>query len=107
MRPRQRQTRVGWAFATVAPWALAVGMLVSFNPDILVPRTTALASAALRLPGVELGGIVQNARLSFEEPVGDAPAVPGVPPRGDLKASAGAYPIVDRTRKGEIGRAHV
>lgn len=124
MRPRQRQTSVGWAFATVAPWALAVGMLVSFtaaagqdpqagasaaalvlgepaNPDILVPRTTALASAALRLPGIELGGIVQNARLSFEEPIGDVPAVPGVPPRGDLKASAGAYPIVDRTRKGD------
>ncbi|MDJ1157804.1 cell wall hydrolase [Chelatococcus sp. SYSU_G07232] len=110
--------------ATVTPWALAAGALVSFtasagqdpsagasaaarvigepsSPTDLVPRTSALAAAAIRLPGVGLASVVRSASLSFEEPIGDAPAVPGVPPRADLKSSARGYPQVDRSRKGD------
>lgn len=123
MRIERRPSRIGWALATVAPWALGAGLLVSFTasagidqqsgisaaardpalahlePGPLVPPSPAQATAAL--PRLGLAGIVQEARLRFDLP-SEALQIPDDrPPRADLKATAPAYPAIDRSRKGD------
>ena len=123
---RHRRSRVGWACATVAPWALAAGLLVSFTAgagydpqagisaaaltpagarllDVtaLVPPSTALVSASARLPNLRFDGMIVEARLTFDPPPTDEPAAPDPALRPDLKTNASPYPTLDRTRKGD------
>jgi spore germination cell wall hydrolase CwlJ-like protein len=130
LRLRRRSKRNGWlrlrwALATVAPWALAAGMLVSFtasagqNPDAyaepgsLIPRarpgphselaegpSLLVAASAFRLPERAFARMVQPARHSFEAP-DKLFAVDPRQPRDDMKRSASAFPQVDRSNKGD------
>ncbi len=112
--------------ATVAPWALAAGVLVSFTatasqdadrglsavpfppkssslPEqrLLVPPAHDLAAQALHLPVLGLDRIV-TASLGAADPAPYDPAAEGWPPKSDLKKSArGVYPEVVRERKGD------
>jgi spore germination cell wall hydrolase CwlJ-like protein len=114
---------VKWICATVAPWALAGGLLVSFtaaagnNPQSGV-STTGRSAPGLALDGAglippvgatlaadaplfEIGRHVLKARLRFDLPE-EVDVVPNqAPPRDDMKSGSIAYPEVDRSRKGD------
>jgi spore germination cell wall hydrolase CwlJ-like protein len=116
---------VRWVCATAAPWALAAGLLVSFTASAghdfqsgtsaarlvtasaapvlggLVPPSAVRLGASPALPPLHLGGLVREARLSFDLPDETAALLASLPPRSDLKAGVAAYPAVDRTRKGD------
>ena len=123
---RYRRSGVRWACATVAPWALAAGLLVSFTAGAgydpqagisaaaltpagarlvdtaaLVPPSTALALSSPRLPNLRLDRLVVEARLIFDSPLTEAPVALDPALRADLKSVADIYPAVDRTRKGD------
>ncbi|HEX5866826.1 MAG TPA: cell wall hydrolase [Beijerinckiaceae bacterium] len=112
---RYRRSWMRWLCATVAPWALGAGLLVSFTavagndplsgfgvgalmpadttmPDALVPLSTALAASSLKLPRLGLGARVGQ---SPENGV-DEEAL-----RPDLKSGAIGAPAVERARKGD------
>ncbi|MGX5732685.1 cell wall hydrolase [Bosea thiooxidans] len=131
MRQRRhgRNTRplgIRWAASTAAPWALSVGLLVSFTasagqnfgptglPLTAAARTAPapvselaegpsmlVAASAFRLPGLALTSAVVQARLSFEDPERRVVVDPRAP-REDLKQSASGFPEVDRTAKGDM-----
>jgi spore germination cell wall hydrolase CwlJ-like protein len=130
LRLRRRTRRIGslglkWAVATVAPWALSVGLLVSFTasagqnhdtdslPYSMVQRSMPgaasvleegpsmlIAASAFRLPGLSLSSAVQQAHLSFDDPERRVTIDPRRP-REDMKRSASAFPEVDRSAKGD------
>ena len=110
-----RRSWMRWLCATVAPWALGAGLLVSFTavagndplsgfgaaaiipasasmPDALVPLSTALAASSLKLPRLGLGAIVGH---SPEDGLGEEPLRP------DMKGGAIGAPAVERARKGD------
>lgn len=115
---------MGWACATVAPWALAAGLLVSFtasanqdadpgfssavraglssaiDPALLVPPAPRGAGATLGLAW-PVHGRIHNAGFTVEDPVAFDPEALGLPPRHALKASAQGFPEVRRGRKGD------
>lgn len=130
MRLRRRTRRFGllglkWALATVAPWALSAGMLVSFTasagqnygpdalPYSLIPRAAPnvdsalaegpsmlVAATAFRLPGLALASTVKLAHLSFDDPERRI-AIDPRQPRDDMKQTAAGFPEVDRSAKGD------
>jgi Cell Wall Hydrolase len=110
---RRRCSGLRWVCATVAPWALGAGLLVSFTAvasndpqagfsaaaiapageilgDALVPPSTALAASSLPLPGLRLGALVKD-RANLESE----------PPRSDMKARAADLPSLERARKAD------
>ena len=112
---RYRRSWMRWLCATVAPWALGAGLLVSFTavagndplsgfgvgaimpanatiPDALVPLSTALAASSLKLPRLGLGTLVGQP----PENGVDEEAL-----RPDMKAGAIGAPAVERARKGD------
>lgn len=114
-----------WALATVAPWALSFGLLVSFTasagqnavldnaPLSTVPRVAPailseleegpsmlVAASAFRLPGLSLSSTIQRAHLSFDDPERRVVIDPRLP-REDMKRTANAFPEVDRSAKGD------
>jgi spore germination cell wall hydrolase CwlJ-like protein len=120
---RHRRSGMRWICATVAPWALGAGLLVSFTAvasndpqagfsaatlvpagelaatSALVPPSTALAASSLPLPRLGLGQVVRDVGASFDA-VDIDPRSAGVPPRADLKAGATGEPSVERGQKG-------
>ncbi|MGE7470721.1 cell wall hydrolase [Bosea sp. NPDC003192] len=117
--------RLRWALATVAPWALSAGMLVSFTasagqkpdtlgpPGSLIARTAPgalsdlaegpsllVAASAFHMPERAYARLIQPARLSFETPERTF-AIDPRQPREDMKRSASAFPQVDRSSKGD------
>jgi hypothetical protein len=113
-----------WACSTVAPWCLAVGLVVSFTatagidttsgyvvadlsrspvgePAALIPGTAStLLLATPRLSADLTAGAFQLARLTVGEP--EALAFDrGAAPRTDMKAGVAGFPQVDRSRKGD------
>ena len=119
---RRRRSGMRWVCATVAPWALGVGLLVSFtavasndpqtgisaaaimpggelSTDALVPPSTLLAASGPRLPGLRLGAMVKDG-TGFDPPDAD-PRSAGTPPRSDMKAGTVSHPSVERARKGD------
>jgi spore germination cell wall hydrolase CwlJ-like protein len=117
--------RLRWALATVAPWALATGMLVSFTasagqkpdtlgpPGSLIARTAPgplsdladgpsllVAASAFHMPERAYARLIQPARLSFETPERTFAIDPRLP-REDMKRTASAFPQVDRSSKGD------
>lgn len=127
---RRRTRRIGsvglkWALATVAPWALSVGMLVSFTASAgqnfsldALPSTALLrsepgfaseleegpsmlvAASAFRLPGLALSSAIRQAHLSFDDPERRIVVDPRQP-REDMKRTASDFPKVDRKAKGD------
>ena len=130
VRLRRRTRRIGslglrWALATVAPWALAAGVLVSFTasagqnfsidtlPSTSLPRSEPgpaseleegpsmlIAASAFRLPGLSLSSAIRQAHLSFDDPERRVVIDPRQP-REEMKRTAGSFPEVDRTAKGD------
>ncbi|MCP4561528.1 MAG: cell wall hydrolase [Bosea sp.] len=117
--------KLRWALATVAPWALSAGMLVSFTasagqnpgplgpPGSLIPRTAPgplsdladgpsllVAASAFHMPERAYARLIQPARLSFETPERTF-AIDPRQPREDMKRTASAFPQVDRSSKGD------
>jgi spore germination cell wall hydrolase CwlJ-like protein len=117
--------RLRWALATVAPWALASGVLVSFtasagqnhddyaSPPTLIPRrapgllselgdgpSLLAAASAFHLPERAFARLVHPASHSFEPPERTY-AVDPRRPREDMKRTAGAFPQVDRSNKSD------
>ncbi|PTM38892.1 cell wall hydrolase [Bosea sp. 124] len=127
---RKRTRRIGsvglkWALATVAPWALSVGLLVSFTASAgqnfsldTLPSTALLrsepgpasdleegpsmliAASAFRLPGLSLSSAIRQAHLSFDDPERRV-AIDPRQPREEMKRTAGGFPEVDRSAKGD------
>src|SRR5215212_656708 len=122
---RRRRSGVRWACATVAPWALAASLVVSFTAGAgydpqagasaaaltpigaalvdtaaLVPPSTALVLGGPNLPNLRLDRLVAEARLVDPSSV-DAPAPLEPALRADLKTGTEVYPAIDRTRKGD------
>jgi spore germination cell wall hydrolase CwlJ-like protein len=111
-----------WAVSATAPWALAVGVLVSFTasaghdfqagasaalltatppPSSLVPPSGMRLGASPALPRLDLDGLVREARLRFDLPDFSEQLLSTFPPRDDVKPGIAGYPVVDRTRKGD------
>lgn len=112
-----------WACATVAPWCLATGLVVSFTaaagvdsstgyfvstlsrdsvaePAVLIPAAPNRLAFALRTADPLSAGVLQPVRLYVGEPEPEAlDTFEG--PRADLKTSANGFPQVDRSRKGD------
>jgi spore germination cell wall hydrolase CwlJ-like protein len=126
LRLRRRSfvaTNVSWACATVAPWILAGGVLVSFtasagqapNAEIEIsPLRSALvnqsavvvpdAGSRLVAPMIALPGLrdaLRTASLSFEAPKEHFPREPETPLRDELKSAHDSYPAIDRSGKGD------
>ena len=126
---RLRGTKVRWACATVAPWVLAGGLLVSFTAGAgtdgqsgssiaallppgtrlvetaaLVPPSTVFTAGAAVLPDLRLGRMVA-VRLTGDP--SDEPSAGASDPElhADLKRDAGTYPDVERTVKADPRRA--
>ena len=113
-----------WVCATVAPWALGVGLLVSFTAsaghDPQSGTSAAMMSAAalgidigalvpLSSPGprrlgaarLDLNEVVREARLRFDLPEEAEALAPTTSLKPDMKGAADGFPSVDRTRKGD------
>jgi spore germination cell wall hydrolase CwlJ-like protein len=111
-----------WACATIAPWCLASGLLMSFTASAGIEPAGG-GSRALReanRPGfsyfvagpgsVDLAALIgpDVAVNRLRAPWLDAPAsdatedgVAGLPPRADLKRDASEFPSVERAEKGD------
>jgi spore germination cell wall hydrolase CwlJ-like protein len=123
---RKRLLRLKWIAATVAPWALATGLLVSFTasagqtygtdalPYSLVQRalpaadseleegpSMLIAASAFRLPGLSLSSTIRLAHLSFDDPERRMALDPRLP-REDMKRQVASFPEVDRSAKGDL-----
>ena len=112
-----------WVCTTVAPWAMAGGLLVSFTasanndpqaglsaaartalapliePARLVPPAAAIANRAFR--SFDLARPVLQASLSFDLPDDTALSSADRAPQADLKPEPPPFPELDRTRKGD------
>ncbi len=111
---------------TTAPWALSIGMLVSFTasagqnfgpsglPSSQIGRiapgpvselaegpSMLVAASAFRLPGLALSSAIIRTRLSFEDPERRIVVDPRQP-REDMKRAADGFPQVNRTAKGDM-----
>ncbi len=112
-----------WALATLAPWALGVSVLVSFTADAgqdsatdwnVAPLTARARLAAAQsdasfadaaaggktMPAEQLAPI-QTARLETGAPDELSAETDERAPRAVLKAEAPAFPVIDRTNKGD------
>ena len=125
MRLRHRQSRVKWICATVAPWALAGGLLVSFtavagndplsgvsatgrraialiiDPAGLIPPTSGVAHPVSAAPDLRFGPSILQARPRFDLLDEDDVSLQHLPPRDEMKARRAGHPEVDRSRKGD------
>jgi spore germination cell wall hydrolase CwlJ-like protein len=116
---------VKWICATVAPWALAGGLLVSFtavagndpqsgvsatgrraialviDPGRLIPPVADAAFPGLGAERPAFGPPILQARLRFDLPDEAEVSLQQLPPRSEMKAEAAGYPEVDRSHKGD------
>lgn len=123
LRHRHRRSRMKWVLAATAPWALSVGVLVSFTAEAgnapqfglstlskqhmaeMTAANAPLPQNDIILRGLSANGVLDSqssavqASFRFSQPPGGDDA-DYAPPRADLKQSAGAFPEVDRTAKG-------
>lgn len=124
-RSRRVSLAMRWALATVAPWALSTGLLVSFTASAGQPRDNAetlvlrmapdaasdlplgpswiSAASAFNLPALSLHdtlvpGRHETARYSWEEPQRLVP-MNEYRPRDALKTSVSGFPELDRSKK--------
>ncbi len=119
-----RRTRMRWAIGVIAPWCLGAGLLVSITADagqnaLQGGSLAALSSHAAAQPNdlVPLQSLVLTGDLGnygmraapLALPVSFDPGQPDdfkgaadeIEPHADLKPRPGAFPGVDRTRKGD------
>jgi spore germination cell wall hydrolase CwlJ-like protein len=119
------RTRLAWAGSAVAPWAIALGFLVSITAqagqepsvtgsfvaqsarvDRLAPVREALLAAARPLAARSgdrgaMDGAIQRASLTLGDPQ-DLAAIPDeIEPKAAMKSGRVALPTIDRTGKGD------
>lgn len=110
--------------ATVAPWALSVGVLVSFtatagqdlggsvlvhlnrlppSPHSQLEAGPSLitAASAFSLPGIDLGELLEPVALNFDPPREPTARDAWLEPRGDLKTAAATFPAINREQKSD------
>lgn len=123
-RKRMMRARASWAIGAVAPWCLAIWLLISITADAGQNATIggsliSLASHAALQPDdlvpVQLsaltgdfGGIAQRSErlltpVTFDlgQPQDYRQVSDEIDPRKDLKRNAGSFPVIDRTHKGD------
>lgn len=121
-----RRSRASWAIGVVLPWCLGVGLLVSFTadagqnatiggsfaslstlavaqPDDLVPVESLALTGDLGNFGIRDEHSLLPVRLDLGGPEDYRQVSDEIEPRKDLKRGAGAFPVVDRTHKGDPG----
>jgi hypothetical protein len=112
-----RRSRLGWACKAIAPWTLALGLIVSITAeagqdpdqnsslvDSAVRKT--VVSSAFQLPGRLFGQTASGSPfVEANLTLGGADELTevddGIEPRMDLKESRVTFPVVDRSRKGD------
>lgn len=114
------RSRVGWAAGVIAPWCVAVGLVVSFTAhadqdtssgaSLAVVSSLPLGPPADLVPGAPRGlfafdGLPKNdlvhlASLSVGSPQKFARPADELEPRAVLKPNAGAFPKIDRSDLG-------
>jgi len=104
----RRSSRAGWAVAAIAPWCLAVGVLVSFTASAgqdpasgwnRAPRVAALGPFDSGEPPSRAR--IETARLTETAPLELHDLPDEREPHADIKPRATAFPEVDRTRRGD------
>jgi hypothetical protein len=119
---RKRIFGMRWACATVAPWALSGGLLVSFtavagndfqagysiqHPSVIAPLITSnvlIEPSDTILSAFGPRGLtrsVQEAALRFHLPYPTTPVDPGSPPRFEPKEGGETAPDINRDGKGD------
>jgi hypothetical protein len=93
-----RRSGIRWICAAVAPWALGIGVLVSFTAVASNDPQSGISGAAL-VPAGEAFGTGALVPPSTA-PWATSPRLPG-PVRLDIKTTARNYPSVERSRKGD------
>jgi spore germination cell wall hydrolase CwlJ-like protein len=115
------RSRLGWAFGAIAPWCIALGLVVSITAkagqdasigasvasrsiDTASPIQRAVLAGAFHLPDDyfdHTGVRAMEARLALGD-ADDLSAMPDeIEPRPDAKGSAGVFPSVNRASKGD------
>ena len=116
------QSRFSWAVGVIAPWCLGIGLMVSFTAvagqDAGIGASVAPRSFGVSVPPLDLIPSIATMRQSFglAQPtqarvrlaalqLGDKVDLLATPdeiePRRELKSGARAFPVVDRTRRGD------
>ena len=119
---RMGQSRFSWAVGVIAPWCLGIGLMVSFTAvagqDAGIGASVAPRSFGVSVPPLDLIPSIATMRQSFglAQPtqarvrlaalqLGDKVDLLATPdeiePRRELKSGARAFPVVDRTRRGD------
>jgi hypothetical protein len=110
-----RRSRLAWACAAIAPWCLAMGLIVSItaqagqDPTLDLgagPARDASPSGTMRLQGdlferTSAENIGLQARLTIGSPDDLAGVDDEIDPRADLKQARVDLPAIDRSRKGD------
>ncbi len=110
-------SRIAWAGSTVAPWGIALGLLVSITAQAgedlgggggqiarnganrLSPAREALDAAAFRPIGAD--PLLIPARLAIGAPEDLNAVADEIEPNKTLKAARAGFPVVERERKGD------
>jgi hypothetical protein len=119
------RSRLGWACKAVAPWCVALGVVVSITAEAgqdaslgasiasqdsagapASPLREALLSSTLHLPGdlfdrTAAANLGLEASLTLGSPDDLAAVDDEIDPRTDLKQAKTAFPAIDRSRKGD------
>jgi spore germination cell wall hydrolase CwlJ-like protein len=122
LRVRMGQSRLSWAVGVIAPWCLGLGVMVSFTAeagqDAGIGASIAARSFGVTAPPLDLIPSIASMRQSFglSQPtkmrvrlaslqLGDKADLIATPdeiePRRELKIGAKAFPVVDRSRRGD------
>ena len=119
------RSRINWAAQVVAPWCLGMALLLSITPDAgqtatiggsflpLSTRPPAMPDDLVPVQAVVLGTDFDTGTDSDSRPrlyhvsydVGSSETLKQLPdeiePRADLKTGGGAFPVIDRSNKGD------
>jgi hypothetical protein len=104
------RSRLKWACGTIAPWCLAVGLLVSFTADAGQDPTA--ADEWRQLPQISASAMAPMAKLPYSHFLNEAHLFIGDPdelrslpdeiePQVNLKQDVHAFPQIDRTHRGD------
>ncbi len=105
---------MGWALATVAPWALSAGLVVSSTASArngtpsdgltsahVSPIRSAIDSVPIIPPLESLPGAPMVSRLRLHEADTRMASAPGSLPRDDMKPGMTEFPQIDRSGKSD------
>ena len=117
------QSRFSWAVGVIAPWCLGLGVMVSFTAvagqDAGIGASIAARSFGVTAPPLDLIPSIATMRQSFglspadgrahasrlaatrRQGRFDRDASDEIEPRRELKNGAKAFPVVDRSRRGD------